>query len=144
MTPSALFSFFNLLALSGWLILAAGILLKRNWLRDTVSGIYVPVFLSTAYLALVSLFFAAAEGGFDTLENVQQLFTSPWIALAGWVHYLAFDLFIGASIARGVEEQGLPRWLLVPLLPLTFLFGPAGFLCFEIMKAVSMRLRAAS
>jgi hypothetical protein len=144
MTPSALFSFFNLVALAGWLLLAAGVFLKRPWLRDTVSGIYMPVFLSAAYAALIILFFARADGGFDTLDNVQKLFAAPWIALAGWIHYLAFDLFIGAKIARGVEEQGLPRWLLVPLLPLTFLFGPAGLLCFEILKAVSTRLKAAS
>ena len=78
------------------------------------------------------------------LENVQKLFTSPWAALAGWIHYLAFDLFMGARIARGIAEQGLPRWPLVLLLPLTFLFGPIGYLAFEIIKATNLRLRTAS
>ncbi len=139
MTASGLFSAFNMFAIVGWIALAAGIVFKRPWLRDTVAGTYIPVALSAAYAVLILLFFGAADGGFDTLENVQKLFTSPWAALAGWVHYLAFDLFMGARIAKGMAEQGLPRWPLVVLLPLTFMFGPAGYLAFEIIKAVSIR-----
>ena len=109
MSASGLFSAFSMLAMAGWIILALGVALKRDWLRDTVAGTYMPVALSAAYAILIVFFFAGAEGGFDTLDNVQKLFTSPWVALAGWIHYLAFDLFMGARIARGMEEQGLPR-----------------------------------
>ena len=143
MTASSLFSAFNMLAMTGWIILALGVALKRDWLRDVVAGIYIPVMISVAYAILIVFFFAAAEGGFDTLANVQKLFTSPWAALAGWIHYLAFDLFMGARIARGMAEQGLPRWPLILLLPITFLFGPIGYLAFEIIKAANMRLRTA-
>ena len=143
MTASSLFSAFNMLAMAGWIILALGVILKRDWLRDVVAGTYIPITMSAAYLILIVFFFAGAEGGFGTLENVQRLFTSPWAALAGWIHYLAFDLFMGARIARGMAEQGLPRWPLVPLLPLTFLFGPIGYLAFEIIKAANPRLRTA-
>ena len=141
MTASELFSVFNISALAGWIILAAGVSLKRPWLRDTLSGTYIPVVLSAAYTIFIRLYFGHPDGGFDTLENVQELFTSPWVALGGRVHYLAFDLFMGSRIARGMEEQGLPRWPLIVLLPLTFLFGPIGYLSFEILKAVSMRLK---
>ena len=143
MTASGLFSAFNMLAMAGWIILAVGVALKHNWLRDAVAGTYIPIAISAAYLILIVFFFAGADGGFDTLENVQKLFTSPWAALAGWIHYLAFDLFMGARIARGLAEQGLPRWPLILLLPLTFLFGPIGYLAFEIIKAASLRLKAA-
>lgn len=143
MTASGLFSAFNMLAMAGWIILAVGVALKHNWLRDAVAGTYIPIAISAAYLILIVFFFAGADGGFDTLENVQKLFTSPWAALAGWIHYLAFDLFVGARIARGLAEQGLPRWPLILLLPLTFLFGPIGYLAFEIIKAASLRLKAA-
>jgi len=143
MTASGLFSAHNMLAMAGWVILAMGVILKRDWLRDVVAGTYIPVAISAAYAVLIVFFFAGAEGGFDTLENVQKLFTSPWAALAGWIHYLAFDLFMGARIARGFAEHGLPRWPLILLLPLTFLFGPIGYLAFEIIKASNLRLRKA-
>jgi Domain of unknown function (DUF4281) len=142
MTASGLFYAFNALALLGWIVLIAAVIQRRNWLRDAVCGTYVPVLLSAAYTALIALFFFQAPGGFDSLENVQRLFTSPWAALAGWVHYLAFDLFMGARAARGFEEMGLPRWPLIVILPLTFLFGPAGYLAFEIIKASVTRSRA--
>lgn len=144
MTATGLFSAFNMLALVGWIILGAGIALKRGRLRDTLAGTYIPVLMSASYAILIMFFFSGAEGGFDTLENVQKLFTSPWAALAGWIHYLAFDLFMGSRIARGMEEQGLPRWPLMIILPLTFLFGPIGYLVFEIVKATSQRLKVRS
>ena len=143
MTASGLFQVFNLVTLAGWAILATGVVLKRQWLRDSLAGTCIPVALSAAYAVLISFFFIGASGGFDSLESVQLLFTAPWVALAGWVHYLAFDLFMGARIARELEGQGLPRWPLVALLPLTFLFGPAGFLAFEILKGANLRLKAA-
>jgi Domain of unknown function (DUF4281) len=144
MTASGLFSAFNMLALVGWIILGAGVALQRRWLRDTLAGTYIPVLMSAAYAILIVFFFSGAEGGFETLENVQKLFASPWVALAGWIHYLAFDLFMGSRIARGMEEERLPRWPLMIILPLTFLFGPAGYLAFEIVKAVSQRLKVQS
>ena len=50
------------------------------------------------------------------------------MALAGWVHYLAYDLFIGAFVSRQIMERKLSRLFLIPILPLAFLFGPIGFL----------------
>ncbi len=128
MTPSALFSIANPLAMFGWLALIAGIVLKRPLLSDRIAGLYIPLFLATAYTLLIVFFWWSAEGGFDTLENVQKLFTSPWAALAGWVHYLAYDLFIGALVSRQIMERGISRLFLIAILPLAFLFGPIGFL----------------
>ncbi len=136
MTASQLFSIANPVALLGWIILITAIFLKRPFWRDEVAGRWFPLGLSVVYSVLISFFFLQADGGFDTLENVQKLFTSPWAALAGWIHYLAFDLFVGAWIARRVMENGLPRWTLAVLLPLTFLFGPAGYLGFEFVRLV--------
>lgn len=127
MTPEILFSAASMTAIAGWLVLAAGIVLKRPLLRDTIAGLAVPLVLSLVYAALIALYWSGTEGGFDTLANVQRLFTSPWAALAGWIHYLAFDLFIGALLSRRIMEAGLPRLVLVPVLPLVFLFGPIGF-----------------
>jgi hypothetical protein len=53
------------------------------------------------------------------------------------VHYLAFDLVIGAAVARKASDEGLPRLLLVPILPLTFLFGPIGWLSFEAVRLIA-------
>ena len=134
MTPDILFSIVNSVAMAGWIILATGIALNRSVFMGVLAGQAWPFLLSALYTILIAAFFFKAEGGFDTLAHVQQLFTSPWVALAGWVHYLAFDLFMGAVIAHGVLQQGLSRLFLVILLPLTFLFGPIGYFLFVILR----------
>lgn len=62
------------------------------------------------------------------------LFTNRWVALAGWVHYLAFDLFVGAWIVGEGQREGLAWWQVCPALPLTFLFGPAGLVLFTVLR----------
>jgi ABA DEFICIENT 4-like len=74
--------------------------------------------------------FPRAEGGFSTLAGVSKLFEDPWVLLAGWLHYLAFDLLIGTWEARDSIERGVSRWLLVPCLFFTFMFGPMGWLAY--------------
>lgn len=134
MTPELIFGPTNWFTMLGWLVLIAGIIMNRVWLRDRLAGIYWPIALSAGYCVAISLGFGQSGGGFDSLPAVRQLFSNDWALLAGWVHYLAFDLFIGAWIAREASLTGVSRWFLIPVLPLTFLFGPAGFLLFQIFK----------
>jgi hypothetical protein len=137
MTADQLFAIANPAALAGWLVLGWAVLRKNAWLRDQIAGRCWPLGFAALYTLLIVLFFAKADGGFDTLANVQKLFTSPWAALAGWVHYLAFDLFIGALIARRVMEAGANRLWLIGLLPAAFLFGPIGLLASELVLLVT-------
>ena len=132
MTPDALFQIANPLALLGWVALALSPLAPRA--ADAVAGVVIPLVLSVGYAGLVLAFWAGAEGGFGTLAEVQLLFTDPAIALAGWVHYLAFDLFVGAWATRTARAEGIRHLFLLPCLALTFLFGPAGFLAFSALR----------
>ncbi|MBG1232480.1 abscisic acid-deficient protein Aba4 family protein [Aestuariivirga litoralis] len=139
MQPAFLFSLANGFALLGWIVLVAGVIFRRDRLITLWAGRVWPITLSAAYAILILFFFFSAPGGFDTLTNVQLLFTAPWAALAGWVHYLAFDLFIGAWIAQQVLALGMTRWVLILILPLTFLFGPIGVLAFFIARLMLVR-----
>ena len=56
------------------------------------------------------------------------LFHSDWALLAGWVHYLAFDLFVGAWVAARLDRAGIGRMVQAAILPTVFLFGPLGLL----------------
>lgn len=79
---------------------------------------------------LLVLFFGQADGGFGSLAGVMKLFTNPWAVLAGWVHYLAFDLFVGAWEVRDAEQHGVSHLLVVPCLFFTFMLGPIGLLMY--------------
>jgi hypothetical protein len=137
--PHQMFQITGPLAMLGWLALVLSPLAPR--LADWVAALVIPALLSVAYTALILVHWADAPGGFDSLANVMALFTNPAVALAGWVHYLAFDLFVGAWITRTARAEAIPHLLILPCLVLTFLFGPAGLLAFLILRA-SLTLRA--
>lgn len=132
MSADQLFQLANPLALLGWLGLLVSPLAPRA--AQAVSGAAIPLILSLAYAGLVLAFWWEAPGGFGSLPEVMALFTHPYIALAGWLHYLAFDLFVGAWEVRTARAERIPHWAVVPCLILTFLFGPAGLLAFAILR----------
>ncbi len=142
MTADTLFQLANPAALLGWMILALSPL-SPLW-ADRIASTLIPVLLSIAYAALILAFWSGAPGGFDSLPNVMVLFTDPHVALAGWVHYLAFDLIIGAWIARTARAEGIAHLMVLPCLVLTFLFGPAGFLLFTALRAIYAAKRPAT
>ena len=91
----------------GWLALVVAPLSPR-W-SDRIAAVALPLILSLAYAALIMAFWSGAAGGFDSLANVMVLFETPAIALAGWLHYLAFDLFIGAWQVRTARAASIPH-----------------------------------
>ena len=131
--PHQLFQLTSPLAMLGWLALVLSPLAPR--LAQWVAALVIPALLSVAYTALILVHWSDAPGGFDSLANVMALFTDPPVALAGWVHYLAFDLFVGAWITRTARAEAIPHLLILPCLVLAFLFGPAGLLAFLILRA---------
>lgn len=137
--PHALFQLTGPLAILGWLSLALSPLAPR--LAEIVAALAIPALLSIGYTALILVHWTGAPGGFGSLAEVMALFTDPSIALAGWVHYLAFDLFVGAWITRTARSEAINHLLILPCLVLTFLFGPAGFLAFTALRA-SLAARA--
>jgi len=132
MTADKIFSIANLLALLSWLVL----IIAPRWTatRKIILSGAVPLLLSAAYLILIVLFFGRAEGGFDSLANVMRLFTNEWAALAGWIHYLAFDLLVGIWEVKDSQSRGISHWFLIPCLVLTFLLGPIGFLLYCVLR----------
>ena len=134
MSPEQVFALANGIALLSWLLLA--VLPGRRWVTDIVTGRAVPAVFAVLYIAIVATTLSGAEGSFSTLAGVASLFANPWILLAGWVHYLAFDLLIGTWEARDARERGVPHLLLIPCLFLTFMLGPAGWLLYMGVREV--------
>lgn len=126
MTPEQVFGLANPLALLAWIALAVA---PRR--TAIVTGLVVPAIFAALYVALLAGFWRGTDGGFDTLEAVARLFANRWLLLAGWIHYLCFDLLVGAWEVRDAQARGVPHGLVLPCLALTFLFGPAGWLLYK-------------
>jgi hypothetical protein len=134
MTPDALFSFVSTVALLAWLAL---ILFQRTrWATTFVVPVAVTLF-AAVYVAILGTQWLSSEGGFGSLDGVATLFSNRWLLLAGWVHYLAFDLLVGRWEAQDAARLGISRWLLAPVLFLTFMFGPAGWLSYLVLRTAT-------
>lgn len=134
----ALFGYAGQAAMVGWLIL---ILLPRRWPALLfVPRFFIPLGLSLLYAGLIfAHVFTVDGGGFGSLAQVKILFAKDELLLAGWVHYLAFDLFIGGWIAMQADKLGITRLLQAPMLVITFLCGPVGLALFLTMRAGYLR-----
>ncbi|MFC2252997.1 ABA4-like family protein [Labrys portucalensis] len=136
-TLDQIFSGAGILALCGWIALALSPL--RPALAQLIAARFVPIMLGLAYAALLFRFWGEAAGGFGSLGDVGALFSHRGLLLAGWLHYLAFDLLVGAWEVREARRSGLPHLAVLPCLALTFLFGPIGFLTFLALRSVWLR-----
>ena len=132
MKAEQIFSIANLIAIAGWLLLA--LIPRWRFTRLAVLSGAIPLLLSLVYLILIVLFFGSAEGGFGSLPDVMKLFTNEWVVLAGWIHYLAFDLFVGSWEVKDSQANGISHWLVIPCLFFTFMFGPAGILLYCVLR----------
>ncbi len=119
--------------MAGWLLLVVAP--RKRWATMT-AGVAIPLTLATLYLLLLVSRYGEARGGFSSLPAVAMLFSNPWLLLAGWIHYLAFDLLVGAWEVRDATTRGIPHLLVVPCLLLTFLFGPIGFVAYYALRTM--------
>lgn len=132
MSPHDLFPFFNFGVLPAWALL---VLAPRwRWTQRLVHSAVVPVALATAYLVLLLSAEVPEGAGAGSLDEVLRLFASPQLALVCWIHYLVFDLFIGAWIVRDAARRGISHLAVVPCLLLTLMIGPVGLLLYLVLR----------
>ncbi len=130
--PAKIFDLSGLLAMIGWAIL---IFLPRRfaplfWIPQFV----IPLILGVIYAVLIVPNFASAGGGFGSIAEVRTLMQSDAALTAGWLHYLAFDLFVGCWIARQSDAARIPRVIQAAFLLATFMFGPLGLALFLLTR----------
>lgn len=130
-----IFSICGALAMVGW----AGLVLLPHVaiVRDTIARLVIPGLIAVVYSYLMISNFGngPADGGFGSLAEVKALFSVDEALLAGWIHYLAFDLFVGAWEVRDARSKGVPHLLVIPCLIATLMVGPAGLLLYIAIRS---------
>jgi len=138
MSPSEVFSIVNLLAMPMWILM----IIVPNWkvTRFLVDYKIIPILLSIIYaFYIVSSILGGSAMDFGSLESVMQLFTVENAVLAGWVHYLAFDLLVGMWMLDENRTLKIHPILMAPCLLGAFMLGPVGFLLFMGLRAVKAK-----
>lgn len=141
MTPEQAFQLSSAVPLLGW---AALLFFPGSKIAlEGVARILVPGVLALGYAAIIGRSFVEGPGldfsAFMTLDGIRALGADPWLALAGWLHYLAFDLLVGCWEVRTARDEGIPHVAVIPCLLLTFMLGPVGFLAFLAVRALFRR-----
>ena len=120
------------------LVYAKALIMKKLLIILLSIFIYLPLSSQTFEPApsdkAVVYFVRTVKGGFGSLEEVMLLFKNPKAVLAGWIHYLVFDLLTGRWIALEAIKNGISKWYIGPCLLFTLMLGPVGFLLFTILK----------
>lgn len=137
MHPEQIFTAANMLAMAGWIIL---IFLPFWQASDKFIISIIITLMALVYTWLMFTTFKPADmQSFSSLSGVKKLFENDKLVVAGWVHYLAFDLLAGMFIKNNGIRYNINHWLLVPCMLLTFLFGPAGLLLFLIIRLIKTK-----
>ena len=122
-----------------WLLLIVAP--RWQWTQRLVHGPVVLLLLTPIYAYMLFGYAPAPEGmNFLTLYGVMVGFSAPNIVVAGWIHYLIFDLFVGAWETRDAQRRGIPHWLVIPCLLATLMIGPVGLLLYVVVRFLRTRV----
>lgn len=137
-----IFSLSNLLVLPFWLlmiVLPHWSVTRRLLASPLVCAGPAVVYLLLALPRLGELLPAVAS---PTAQGIAATLASPAMATLAWAHFLAFDLFVGRWAYLDSRERGISAWAMAPVLFLTLMLGPIGFLLYMGLRQL-YALRAA-
>ena len=141
-TTPFLFTIANTAILFAWLPLLVAP--KKKIAQTLIAFPYVPLVISLFYLYFLLSDGGLSEADFSNLEGILKLYhqATPEAAAAGWMHYLAFDFWVGCWVLRDAQKRELPHALiLLPLLS-TFMLGPVGVLLYVIFSQLYLTRKA--
>ena len=146
----AMLGFATVVALTGWAILL--FLPRRSLLLTVVLYLGVGILSLTYVVGLIGVMSGVLDPGgpyattvnFFTVEGLRAVSTTDAGVVIGWIHYLAFDLFIGLWIARDADAKQFSRILQAVVLLLVLLAGPAGLLLWLVIREKAARRAARS
>tara|TARA_R110002073_G_scaffold287109_1_gene451798 strand:+ start:464 stop:913 length:450 start_codon:yes stop_codon:yes gene_type:complete len=139
MSADLIFSICNMAIIPGWLLLV--FLPRWKWTLGLITAGIIPFMLALVYGALFATQAGSMPegGGFGSLPELTILFSDPYLLTVGWIHYLAFDLFVGSWEVHDAQKLGISHWLVIPTLALTLMLGPVGFALYLLLRYATRR-----
>ena len=136
MTLETVFLICNNGVLPAWLLLALAP--GWEWTQRIVHAVWIPLLLGSVYAVGFATAPPPPEGAsFFSLDGVVLFMSQPHGAFVGWVHYLAFDLFVGAWEVRDARRRGIHHGLVVPCLVFTLMLGPIGLALYAVVRVAT-------
>ncbi|MCA9524346.1 MAG: DUF4281 domain-containing protein [Myxococcales bacterium] len=101
-----------------------------------VRSVAFPLLFAAIYLLLAAISFGRAGGSLLTLDGLAAAFQDRGVLLAGWVHYITLDLFVGCWELTDSQRCGIRHRALLPCLILTLMVAPVGLLAYLALRRV--------
>ncbi len=138
MTPELVFLIATYGIMPFWLLLALAP--KWEFTQTLVHSALLPIVIGIGYTSYVATgAFSIDGGGFATLDDIMVAFAVKEAVIAGWLHYIVFDLFVGAWEVRDAQRRGINHWLVVPCLFFTLMLGPVGLLLYLALRVATRK-----
>jgi hypothetical protein len=144
MTWETVFAAANMLALIAWVALV--LLPRKPFVLAAILYAGVGILCGTYAFSLIGLMTGTLNPGgppvamdFGSIEAIRAIFASDGGIVVGWVHYLAFDLFVGLWIARDADAKGISRFVQAPILFATLMAGPLGLFVWLVLREPDAR-----
>lgn len=136
-----IFTLSNLFVLPFWALMI--FLPHWRWTQRIMRTLWPVVVLAVVYAGLLLTQISGVAGSLlnPTLAGIASLLGTPAGAAVGWVHFLAFDLFVGRWAYLDSRERGISAWLVSPTLFFVFMAGPLGLLLYLTVRRLSQRQR---
>jgi hypothetical protein len=130
------FQIVNLIVLPFWFLMI--VLPTWRWTQRIIGLVWILTPLPILYVILLAPNLGRIGPLFNNphLTDIASLLGRPEGALIGWIHFLAFDLFVGRWIYLDSRERGINPWLMAPILLLTFGLGPCGLLVYLLTRGL--------
>jgi hypothetical protein len=144
MIGAGLFGLWGNAVLLAWAGLVLSAILPRSiaWGKrlTAISGFYAPVVLSICWaMLLVAAMTSPGAGDLFTLNGVVARFADRDRLILLYFEALTFSLFVGGWIVSDASKKGVPRVAMILVLPLQFLFGPAGVASYVVVRLLYRR-----
>ncbi len=138
MTASVVFSLAGMITMPMWILMI--FLPKWKVTLFLIDFKIIPLILAVIYgIYIAQALYIGGMMDFGSLSSVMKLFTQENAVLAGWIHYLAFDLIVGMWMLDQNKKLKIHQLAMAPCLLGTFMFGPIGFLVFMMIKAIKQK-----
>lgn len=135
-----IFNLFNSGILLFWLLLL--VFPKKRLTQKIITYPWVPLVIAMGYVYFLSTTSGTFYADFASLGGLTEMFqnANPRGVAAGWLHYLAFDFWVGCWMLKNSQEKQIKHvWLILPMLS-TFMLGPVGVILYTLVLLIHKKL----
>ena len=140
MTYKIIFNIYNTGILIFWLLLL--VFPKSKLTQKMTDFPWIPLVIAFGYIYFLGTSDSIFSVDFSSLSGLTEMFqnSNPRGVAAGWLHYLAFDFWVGCWILRDSQKKGVKHAFIIFPMFFTFMLGPVGVIIYTLVLLFQKKL----